>query len=573
MHFGNPLPQQVKAIRPFSSSHLPFFHLTPWATLILPLLITVIILLPIGYLVIEIFTPDSDLWEHIWETFLPTMLQNTLRLVLGVGVGSFLLGAGLAWLVTAYEFPLRRFFEHALLLPLAIPAYVMGFVFMGIFEYAGPVQTQWREWFGLEAYFPNIRSGGGLILVMTLVLYPYVYILARAAFREQGASTFEAARVMGYSRLKTFWFLVLPLARPSLAAGTILAMMEALTDYGTVRFFNYPTLTEGVVRLWSGHFDRESATQLATLLLFIALGMIMLERALRGQARYYQQGGKGRTLNRKTLVGPPQWLAMLICLGVLGLAFLLPVGQLVSWAIQETQQPSVGGWREVYGEYIYNSVRLAGIAAGLVMGLGLVVAHGVRANSITGRRWLPRGITRLVSLGYAMPGAVIAVGVLTLVAPIDHQVTDWVEQYLGRTERSLLFTGTTVSLLYAYVVRFISIGYSSVDSSLTKVTPSMEQAAQVMGASQWRILWRIYLPLISAGMSAGAILVFVDVMKEIPATLMLGPFGTNTLALWCYFLASESFWQAAAIPSLTILVVGLLPVGLLMRVGDRRVYD
>lgn len=539
----------------------------PSPGLLLSMLIALAVTLPIAYLLHEILTPDTALWAHMWDTFLPRMIKNTLVLTLGVGLGTFLVGVSSAWLVTAYEFPGRRWFEQALLLPLAVPSFIMGFVFIATFDFAGPVQTQYREWFGREAWFPDFRSPGGLILVMTLVLYPYVYLLARAAFREQAPSTFEAARVMGYSRRQTFLRLVLPLARPSLVAGVILAMMEAMTDYGTVSFFSYPTLSEGVVRVWEARFDRAGATQLAALLLLFAVGMIILERILRGQARYYQQRGRGYSLPRTVLHGWRRWVAPGMCSLLLSLAFVLPVLQLGSWAWQEYHRPTVGAWHDVYSDYIQNTVQLSGLAALVVMLLALAVVHGVRRTSLTQRRWLPRALTRLLTLGYAMPGAVIAVGVLLLVAPIDHQITDYLEQYLGRTDRSLIFTGTMTGLLYAYVVRFMAIGFNSVDASMEKVTPSMEEAARTMGARPWRILWRIHLPLMSTGVAAGAILVFVDVMKELPATLLLRPFGMDTLALWAYFLAMESFWQAAAIPALTILVVGLLPVFLLMRIG------
>lgn len=544
-----------------------------WSSLILPLIVAIAVILPIVDLSRQILHPDEARWQHWWETSLPPMIENTLRLVFGVGIGTFGLGVGFAWLVTAYQFPGRALFDRLLILPLAVPGFIMGFVFMGTFDYAGPVQTQWRVWFGDAAWFPDILSGSGVILVMTLVLYPYVYLLARAAFREQAASTFEAAQIMGYSRWQTFLRLVLPLARPSIAAGVTLAMLEALTDYGTVRFFGYPTLSEGVVRTWEGSYDREAATELATLLLVFAFGMIILERTLRGRRRYFQTGGASRRPLRVRLHGWRGWLATGACTFLLGVAFILPLSQLVMWASAEIEEPTVGivTW-DLYLDYVQNSARLASIAAGIIIGLAVVVAHGVRAGSVHGKRLLPRFIARLVTLGYAMPSAVVAAGVLLLVAPIDHEVTDFFEQHLGRTNPDLLFTGTTTSLMYAYVVRFMAVGFSSVDASLEKIKPSMEEAARTMGARPFRVLWRIHLPLISTGIAAGAILVFVDVMKEIPATLMLRPpFSADTLALWAYFLAAESFWQAASIPALSILVVGLLPVLLLMRIGDKAI--
>ena len=539
-----------------------------WKSLILPLLIALLIVLPLGGLVIRIFNPTVELWEKLWATTLPTMLMNTFVLMAGVGAGTFVLGVGFAWLVTAYQFTGRAWFERLLLLPMALPAYVMGFVFMATFDYAGPVYTQWRAWFGKDAWFPEIRSAFGAILVLTLVLYPYVYLLARAAFREQAASTVEVARMMGYSRTRAFFRLILPLARPSIVAGVVLAMMEAMTDYGTVRFFGYSTLSEGIVRVWEFRYDRQTATELAALLFFVALVMIGLERLFRGRARYYQQGGRGRILPRVKLHGRGNFLASGACWILLSMAFFMPVAQLVAWGIGEFNTPTVGAWKAVYGTYVGTSLSLAGIAAVVVILLALVVAHGVRKTSSTTKRRIPRFIARLATLGYAMPGAVVAAGVLLFLSPIDHAVTDFAET-LGRTDRSLLLTGTIAILIYAYVVRFMAVGFNSIDSSLEKVTPNMEQAARTLGARTQRVLLRVHLPLVSTGMLAGAILVFVDVMKELPVTLLLRPFGTDTLALWTYYLAAESFWKAAAIPALTILVVGLVPVFLLMRLGDR----
>lgn len=569
-HWDTPSVPHPK-LNPFS-----FQWLRRWIGLFLPTAIAIVVLFPLGYLVRNVFlNPNEALWTRWWDTILPPMILNTLQLTLGVGIGTFIIGAGTAWLVTAYDFPGRFIFDRLLLLPLAIPSFILGFVFVATFDYAGPVQSQWRAWFGIDAWFPDLISGWGAVIVMTAVLYPYVYILARAAFREQSASTIEAARVMGLSRSQAFLRLVLPLARPSIAAGMILAMMEALTDYGTVSFFGFPTLSEGVVRIWKGTwgFDAvDNASQLASLLLFFALGMIVLERLLRGRAKYYQQGGEGRRLQRLHLRGWRQWVPTLLCSFVLGFAFVLPVLQLISWAYGEIQDPQVGVLStELFTDHIQATARVGGIAAGIVVGLSVIVAHGVRMTATSGNRHIPRMLARLVTLGYAMPGAVVAVGILLVVMPIDHQVTDFFEQELGRTNRDLIFTGTTTALLYAYVVRFLAVGFNSVDSSLEKIRPSMEEAARTMGAGPVRVFFRIYLPLLSTGIAAGAILVFVDVMKEIPATLMLRPpFGTDTLALWVYGLASEAFWEAAAVPSLAILAFGLIPILFLMRIGDNK---
>lgn len=543
----------------------------PSWTLALPAGIAVLILLPIAGLTLTLLQPDLALWERLWATILPPMLRNTLVLVGGVGIGTLVIGTGFAWLTSAYEFPGRGVFDRLLLLPLAVPTFVMGFVFMAIFDYVGPVQTALRTHFGEHASLPPIRSLGGAVLVMTLVLYPYVYLLARAAFREQAASTFEAARVMGLSRTQTFLRLVLPLARPSLAAGVFLAMMEALTDYGTVSFFSVPTLSEAVVRLWGWGSGTPQAVELASMLLVFAVLMLVMERALRGRAKYYQVGGgsKGRRMNRHRLSGWKAALAALASVVLLFVAFVLPMLQLTSWTIQELRGFTTTAWQSRFFEYVGNTSTLAATAAALVVVLAIFVAHGVRATAHDGRfSRVARIIARLLTTGYALPGAVVAAGVLMFLSPLDFAINDLAAS-LGLDKPGLILTGTMTGLVYAYLVRFMAVGYNSIESSLEKITPNMEQAARCLGATPGRVLWRIHIPLLSTGIAAGALLVFVDVMKELPATLLLRPFGMDTLAIWAYIAAFESLWMEAALPALSIVLVGLIPVFLLMRIGDR----
>jgi iron(III) transport system permease protein len=531
--------------------------------LLLPLIVAGLVVLPILNLLSTLLSPSFEMWQRLWETILPRMLGNTLLLLGGVGALTLIIGTGMAWLVTAYQFPLRALFERALLLPLAVPSFVMGFVYMATFDFAGPVQTTLRAWFGQSFRPPDIRSGWGAILVMSLVLYPYVYLLARAAFREQAATTYEAARVMGYTRMQTFFRLIVPLARPSLVAGMALAMMEAMTDFATVRFFNFPTVSEGIVRLWEGRMDRAGAIELSLLLLGVALCLILLERTLRGKARYYQSGGASRRPQRVPLRGAAAGLAIGVNVALLGAAFVLPVGQLIAWSLSYVQN-SLGGWRAVFWQYALNTFGLAALAASITVFLALLIANGVRLRS--GRT--ARIVARLATLGYALPGAVIAAGVLLTLAPIDRAINAFAQQ-MNLSAPGLILTGTIIGLMYAYSVRFMSVAFNSVEASLEKVKPSMEQAARTMGASPLRVLWRIHLPLVSQGMVAAAILVFVDVMKELPATVMLRPFGMDTLAIWTYMAAAESFWEEASLPALTILAVGLIPVWFLMRVGNR----
>jgi iron(III) transport system permease protein len=339
--------------------------------------------------------------------------------------------------------------------------------------------------------------------------------------------------------------------------------MEAMTDFATVRFFSVPTISEGVVRIWtSGSASaRGEATELAGLLLVMAIGLIVLERALRGKSRFYQPGGRTRRLPRLALAGGHAWAAVAVCAAILTCAFFIPVGQLVLWVINEVSIPG-SSWQTVYGQYIGTSFGLSGAAAAVTVVLALVLAQARRTAS--GRSLtIQRGAMRVATLGYALPGAVIAAGVLLTLSPLDHLLHDLAA--LWGANLPLLLTGSITGLVYAYVVRFMSVAYNSVDASMQKIKPSLEGAARCMGAGRGRILWRIHAPLVSGGMAAGGLLVFVDAMKELPATLLLRPFGMDTLAVWTYMLAVESFWQAAALPALTILAVGLIPVALLMR--------
>lgn len=533
------------------------------------MILTAVLLLPIAVLAAELLTPDVALWERMWRTFLPGALWNTLRLVVGVGLGTLVLGVGCAWLVSAYEFPGRAWFDKLLMLPLAIPGFIMGFVYVTMFEFAGPVQTFLRDQFGWsrgDYWFPNVASAGGLILVMTLVLYPYVYILARAAFREQAANTLEAAQVMGYDGWRAFRRIALPLARPQIAVGVLLVVMETLTDYGAVSYFGYPTLSERVVVLWNTTFDSAAATELAGIMVILALGLLFVERAFRKQARYYQQGSFGRRMPRQPLGGGKRWLAALFCLLVLAAAFILPLIQLIVWTINEIRFPTVNLLGESFLGYTRNTLLLGLAGASVTVLIALLVAYSNRPDSVETRQrpaWLPR----LVTIGYAVPGAVIAAGVLTVINPVDGAATD-LAAGLGYRGFGYVLTGTILALIYGYTVRFMALGYNSIAASVDKVRPSMEAAARTMGAGSGRILRHIHAPLVRTGIAAGAVLVFVDIMKELPITILLRPFGMDTLAVRAHLLSVEGFHESAAVPALMILAVGLIPVFLLMNIGN-----
>jgi iron(III) transport system permease protein len=471
------------------------------------------------------------------------MLWTTAGLLVLVGAGSIVLGTGLAWLTTAYDFPGRRTLTWALMLPLAMPAYILGFVFLALFDFAGPVQGVLRSIFGGDVWFPDVTSVGGVAIVMSLSLYPYVYILAHSAMREQTPATYEAARMLGDSRRAALFRVVLPMARPSLAAGSALVMMETLTDFATVQYFNVQTVSVGIYQVWRGMFDRETAVELAALVLFIALIVIGVERILRGPARFHQRGAP-RDIERVTLHGWRRLFAVGTCWLVLGAAILVPIAQLLYWLFTS---PAVVTDIGRGLEYLSNSLALALAAAVGAVFFALLAAGGAR---FSGRTFVRRA-AHLVTVGYAVPGPVVAIGVLVMMG--------WVTSGAGSNPTGLVLASLT-GLIYAYVVRFMALAYGSVDASLEKITPTTVDAAHTLGANPSRVMRQMYFPMAGAGAAAGAVLVAIDVLKELPIVLLIRPFGFTTASVWVWELASESRWAAAAIPALLILVTAMIPM-------------
>lgn len=516
-----------------------------WTVVVLA--VTGLVALPVLVVVSEGLTPSVSVWKNLLQGSLGEMVVTTLVLLAGVGLGSLVLGAGLAWLVTAYRFPGVELFRWILVLPLAMPAYVLGFVFLALFDFPGPVQTTLRAVFGPDVWFPDVRSVGGAAAVLSLTLYPYVYLLARAALREHAPSTFEAARLLGDGRLRAAVRVVMPLARPSLAAGLLVAMMETLTDFATVQYFNVQTVSVGVYRVWRGAFDRQAAFELAALVLVFALMVVVAERLLRG-GRSYEQRGRGREFEQVELKGSRAVSAVGACLVVLTLGFLLPVAQLAVWAVGSRGE----GVRIGQGlEYAGNSLTVALAVGGVAVVVAVLLAGGAR---LAGGRLAARA-ARLAVAGYAVPGPVVAIGVLGLVIGAAR-----LAERIGVASPGTLVALSLLGLVYAYVVRFMALAYGPVDASLEKVTPSIVDAAHTLGAGPGRVLRQVYLPMVRAGAGAGAVLVAIDALKELPIVLFIRPFGFTTLSVWVWQLASESRWSQAALPAMLIVLVAAIPV-------------
>jgi iron(III) transport system permease protein len=517
-----------------------------------------VLAVPVVYVASKVFAAGGGSWHHLVETVLADYVWNTLWLALGVGIGVMIVGVGTAWLVTMCRFRGSQTLEWALILPLAVPAYVMAYAYTDFLQFSGPLQTWLRDltgWRAREYWFPDIRSLGGAVTVMVFVLYPYVYLLARTAFLEQSVGVLEVGRTLGYGAWGSFLRIALPLARPAIAAGTSLALMETLADFGTVSYFAVPTFTTGIYRAWFSMGDPVAAAQLSAMLLGFVACVLLLERVTRGRARYHNATSR-RRLPEYRLGGWRAVGALLACLAPLVIGFLLPAAILLRMTLAQGD--------EAFGERFVilarNSVSLALIASVLAILLALLMAYAARLR--------PGPITlsanRLAGLGYAIPGTVIAVGILVPVSKLDHALDAFVSSTFGLST-GLLLTGGVAALVYAYLVRFFSVALQTVEAGLTRITSSMEAAARSLGCSPAAVLKRVHAPLITGSLLTAGLMVFVDVMKELPATYALRPFNFDTLAVHAYNLAADERLAEAATASLAIVAVGLVPLVFLSR--------
>ncbi len=526
--------------------------------------------LPVASVLTNVFVAGTgDTWVHLAATVLPEYITNTLWLCLGVGVGVTVIGVATAWLVAMHEFPGRRVFEWALVLPLAMPAYVLAYVYTDFLQFVGPVQTWLREmflWNKSDYWFPDVRTLGGAMAMFVCVLYPYVYLLARTAFIERASGMLEAARTLGQGAWRCFFSVSLPLARPAVVAGASLALMETLADYGTVSYFAVQTFTTGIYRAWFSLGDRIAAAQLAAALLGFVVLLLAIEALSQGRARFHNTTVRNRPLHGQRLRGWHAAAALLVCVTPLFCGFLLPAGLLLRLALLDGDAQFGRRFAELAG----NSFLLAGMTSVIAVLLALLLAYGVRlSKGFTA--YAARAMTRLVALGYAVPGSVIAVGVLIPVTRLDNWLAGQWQLWFG-SNPGLLLTGGIAALVYAYLVRILAVAMQSIESSLAKITPNMDAAARSLGLGQAAMLRRVHFPLLRGSMLTAGLLVFVDVMKELPATLVMRPFNFDTLATQAYTLASDERLAEASTAALAIVGVGLLPLIVLSRqiAGSRR---
>lgn len=503
---------------------------------------------------------DLATWRALADTVLPVFVRNTLALAALVTLGTAAVGTGAAWLVTMYRFPGSRLLEVLLVLPLAYPAYVLAYAYTDLLSHPGAVQTALRAatgWGPRDYWFPNIRSLPGAALMFVCVLYPYVYLLVRAAFSQQAANAYLAARSLGRGPLAAFLRVSLPMARPAIAAGVLLALMETIADYGTVAHFAVRTFSTGIYQAWFAMQDRAAAAQLALCLLAFALIVATLERSQRGQARAHMRGG-GRLggMEPARLAGWRAWGASAACFAPVVVGFLLPTAVLADMAWGSGQNP----FEARYFGFLRNSLTLATLAA--VVTVAGAVAVGYRARLRPGPA--SRAMTLSAGLGYAVPGGVIAVGLLVPFAGLDNLVDGFARAHFG-VSTGLVFTGTIGLLALAYMARFMAIALNGFDAGMAAVSPAMDAVARTLGRTPPRVLREVHLPILRPSLLTALLLVFVDVMKELPATMIMRPFNFDTLAVQAYRLASDERLAQAAAPSLVIGAVGVLPVILVCR--------
>ena len=501
-------------------------------------------------------TPEWSVWQHLWDTVLGELLVNTLILMVGVAIGVLLLGVSLAWLTTMCAFPGQRFFDAALILPLAIPAYVLAFTALGFLDYGGPVQSWLTSQFGPRGYyFPEIRSPTMVVIVLTLTLYPYVYMLARGAFLNQGQRMLEASRMLGRGSWGAFFYAALPMARPAIAAGCALAIMEALADFGAVAVFNFDTFTTAIYKAWFGLFNLNAAAQLASLLLLFVATVLVFERQMRGKARYFT-AGEGGSGGRIPLTGMVAFLATLFASTIFIISFVLPMGQLLYWAAGV----AMTDLDHRYWALVQHTLILA-------MGAAMLTVVGALFLGIAKKRHPNRSLQtaiRIATLGYAMPGSVLAVGVMLALVWLDKGVALLFQNWFGVTSGGWM-SGSILALLFAYLARFLTVAFGSVESGLERIRPSLAEAAQSLGSSTLAVIRRIYVPMLRPSLLTALLLVLVEVMKEMPATLLLRPFGWDTLAVRIYEMTSEGEWERAALPAVTLVLFGMIPVIFLVR--------
>ncbi|MBY8256838.1 iron ABC transporter permease [Vibrio fluvialis] len=513
-----------------------------------------LLVLPILAIFFTAIGQTDDVFAHLMSTVMPTYAFNTVVLTLSVMALALLFGIPSAWLMAMCRLPGEKVLQWALVLPLAIPGYIVGYIFTGWFDYAGPIQVWLRAqtgWMAREYYFPDIRSLAGASIVLALVLYPYVYLMCRAAFMEQNVSLLQSARLLKCSPWESFRRISLPLVRPSIAVALSLVAMETVGDFGTVSYFAVNTLTTAVYDTWMNYSNLTAAAKISAVMLVIVLLLLSAERYSRRRQKLYQSQFNSHEDFRYALRGWKKWLALLWCWGLVCVAFIFPLLQLLSYAYTYFEQ----SWTAEFREYALNSLQVSLSAAVIGVAVALVVNFYSRLKS----NRVSVALMRLSSMGYAVPGTVLAIGVMVPVLTLDHAVND-VAKAMQWGRPGLIFSGTMFAIIFALIVRFSAVAIGSIESSLNKISPSLDMAARTMGCQANAMLWRVHLPLVRRGALIAGLLVFIESMKELNAALLLRPFNFETLATYVYNYASDEHLELAALPAVLLVLVGLIPL-------------
>ena len=518
-----------------------------------------LLVLPILAIFFTAVGHTDDVFAHLMATVMPTYAQNTIVLVVSVMALSLLFGIPSAWIMAMCKLPGEKILQWALVLPLAIPGYIVGYIFTGWFDYAGPVQVWLREltgWQAGEYWFPDIRSLAGASLVLALVLYPYVYLLCRATFMEQNVSLLQSARLLKCTPWESFRRISLPLARPSIAVALSLVAMETIGDFGTVNYFAISTLTTAVYDTWLNYSNLNAAAKISAIMLVIVLLLLSAERYSRRKQKLYQTQFNSHEDFRYDLSGWKKWLALFWCWGLVATAFIFPLMQLISYAYTYFEQ----SWTEEFRQYALNSLKVSLTAAIVAVSVALVLNFYARLK----QNRTSVALMRLSSMGYAVPGTVLAIGVMVPVLTLDHTVND-IAKAMQWGRPGLIFSGTMFAIIFAMLVRFSAVAIGSIESSLNKVSPSLDMAARTMGCQSNSMLWRVHFPLVRRGALIAGLLVFIESMKELNASLLLRPFNFETLATYVYNYASDEHLELAALPAVLLVLVGLIPLVIVNR--------
>lgn len=525
------------------------------------MLILLLIATPLFTIFFKLFDKPGDSWQHIVNNLLFGYFQNTILILIGVAIMTFLLGVSTAWLVSNYEFPGRKYFEWLLILPLGFPGYIMAYTYVGLLDYTGPIQVFLRNTFDIQVRgsLLDIMNLPGAIFILSITLFPYVFLISRSSFVQQSKTLQEASFLLGKNRMQTFFMVALPMARPAIVAGIALASMEVLNDYGTVKYFGVNTFTTGIFRAWFSLGDASTAIYLAAILMVFVFVILYMESAQRGNRQYASSKDVQKPLIRTIPTVGKKILYTSICTIIFLVSFFVPFLQLLHWvSMTYSKVINADFWLLVYRSFV-----LAAVSGVVVVALSVILLYTLRLSPF---RWV-KNITKVATLGYAIPGAVIAVGIMIPLLSLDK----WIyTTFISAKAAGLFFSGTLLALIFAYIVRFMAVGYNPVEAGFQKIGMHVNEASRLLGARSTKTLWKIDLPLIKTSLISGILLVFVDVLKELPLTLILRPFNYQTLATKAFDMATNEMIAESANAALIIILTGIIPIIFLNKLIKKR---